>query len=45
MVIAIKLKTGSFDPVTGQLVDGKGGKPLISGVYRAYANSLRGMAH
>ena len=34
-----------FDPVTGQLVDGKGGKPLISGVYRAYANSLRGMAH
>ena len=34
-----------FDPVTGQVVDGKGGKPLISGVYRAYANSLRGMAH
>ena len=34
-----------FDPVTGQLVDGKGGKPLISGVYKAYANSLRGMAH
>ena len=34
-----------FDPITGQLVDGKGGKPLISGVYRAYANSLRGMAH
>ena len=34
-----------FDPVTGQLVDSKGGKPLISGVYRAYANSLRGMAH
>lgn len=33
-----------FDPVTGQVVDGKGGKPLISGVYRAYANSLRGMA-
>lgn len=34
-----------FDPVTGQVVDGKGGKPLISGVYRAYANSLREMAH
>ena len=34
-----------FDPVTGQVVDGKGGKPLISGVYRVYANSLRGMAH
>ena len=34
-----------FDPVTGQVIDGKGGKPLISGVYRAYANSLRGMAH
>ena len=34
-----------FDPITGQLVDDKGGKPLISGVYRAYANSLRGMAH
>ena len=34
-----------FDPVTGQVVDGKGGKPLVSGVYRAYANSLRGMAH
>ena len=34
-----------FDPVTGQVVDDKGGKPLISGVYRAYANSLRGMAH
>ena len=34
-----------FDPVTGQVVNGKGGKPLISGVYRAYANSLRGMAH
>ena len=34
-----------FDPITGQVVDGKGGKPLISGVYRAYANSLRGMAH
>ena len=34
-----------FDPITGQLVDDKGGKPLISGVYRAYANSLRGMVH
>ena len=34
-----------FDPVTGQVIDGKGGKPLISGVYRAYANSLRGMTH
>lgn len=34
-----------FDPVTGQVVEGKGRKPLISGVYRAYANSLRGMAH
>ena len=34
-----------FDPVTSQVVDGKGGKPLISGVYRAYTNSLRGMAH
>ena len=34
-----------FDPITGQVVDDKGGKPLISGVYRAYANSLRGMAH
>ncbi|MCY7084798.1 hypothetical protein MK396_05475 [Streptococcus oralis] len=34
-----------FDPVTGQVVDGKGGKHLVSGVYRAYANSLRGMAH
>ena len=34
-----------FDPITGQVVDGKGGKLLISGVYRAYANSLRGMAH
>lgn len=40
-----KIGDWEFDPVTGQLVDGKGGKPLISGVYRAYANSLRGMAH
>ena len=40
-----KIEDWEFDPVTGQLVDGKGGKPLISGVYRAYANSLRGMAH
>ena len=39
-----KIEDWEFDPVTGQLVDGKGGKPLISGVYRAYANSLRGMA-
>ena len=37
-----KIEDWEFD---GQLVDGKGGKPLISGVYRAYANSLRGMAH
>ncbi|MCD1277935.1 hypothetical protein [Streptococcus sinensis] len=34
-----------FDPVTGQVIDGKGGKPLTSGVFRAYANSLRGMSH
>ena len=40
-----KIGDWEFDPVTGQLVDGKGGKPLISGVYRAYANSVRGMAH
>ena len=40
-----KIGDWEFDPATGQLVDGKGGKPLISGVYRAYANSLRGMAH
>ena len=40
-----KIEEWEFDPVTGQLVDGKGGKPLISGVYRAYANSLRGMTH
>ena len=40
-----KIEDWEFDPVTGQVVDGKGGKPLISGVYRAYANSLRGMAH
>ena len=40
-----KIADWEFDPVTGQVVDGKGGKPLISGVYRAYANSLRGMAH
>ena len=40
-----KIVDWEFDPVTGQVVDGKGGKPLISGVYRAYANSLRGMAH
>ena len=40
-----KIGDWEFDPVTGQGVDGKGGKPLISGVYRAYANSLRGMAH
>ena len=40
-----KIGDWEFDPVTGQVVDGKGGKPLISGVYRAYANSLRGMAH
>ncbi len=39
-----KIEDWEFDPVTGQVVDGKGGKPLISGVYRAYANSLRGMA-
>lgn len=39
-----KIADWEFDPVTGQVVDGKGGKPLISGVYRAYANSLRGMA-
>ena len=40
-----KIGDWEFDPVTGQVVDGKGGNPLISGVYRAYANSLRGMAH
>ena len=40
-----KIEDWEFDPVTGQVVDSKGGKPLISGVYRAYANSLRGMAH
>ena len=40
-----KIEDWEFDPATGQLVDGKGGKPLISGVYRTYANSLRGMAH
>lgn len=40
-----KIEDWEFDPVTGQVVDGKGGKPLISGVYKAYANSLRGMAH
>ena len=40
-----KIEDWEFDPVTGQVIDGKGGKPLISGVYRAYANSLRGMAH
>ena len=40
-----KIGDWEFDPVTGQVVDSKGGKPLISGVYRAYANSLRGMAH
>ena len=40
-----KIGDWEFDPVTGQVVDGKGGKPLISGVYKAYANSLRGMAH
>ena len=40
-----KIEDWEFDPVTGQVVDGKGGKPLISGVYRAYANSLRGMAN
>lgn len=40
-----KIEDWEFDSATGQLVDGKGGKPLISGVYRAYANSLRGMAH
>lgn len=40
-----KIGDWEFDSVTGQVVDGKGGKPLISGVYRAYANSLRGMAH
>ena len=40
-----KIGDWEFDPVTGQVVDGKGGKPLISGVYRAYANSLREMAH
>ena len=40
-----KIGDWEFDPVTGQVVDGKGEKPLISGVYRAYANSLRGMAH
>ena len=40
-----KIGDWEFDPVTGQVVDGKGGTPLISGVYRAYANSLRGMAH
>ena len=39
-----KIEDWEFDPVTGQVVDDKGGKPLISGVYRAYANSLRGMA-
>lgn len=31
-----KIGDWEFDPATGQLVDGKGGKPLISGVYRAY---------
>ena len=36
-----KIGDWEFDPATDQLVDGKGGKPLISGVYRAYANSLR----
>ena len=40
-----KIGDWEFDPVTGQVIDAKGGKPLISGVYRAYANSLRGMAH
>ena len=40
-----KIGDWEFDPVTGQVVEGKGGKPLISGVYRAYANSLRGMSH
>ena len=40
-----KIADWEFDPVSGQVVDGKGGKPLISGVYRAYANSLRRMAH
>ena len=40
-----KIEDWEFDSVTGQVVDGKGGKPLVSGVYRAYANSLRGMAH
>lgn len=34
-----------FDPVTGQVIDGKGGKPLVSGVYKAYADSLRRMDH
>ncbi|MBP2620993.1 hypothetical protein ACVRXQ_09155 [Streptococcus panodentis] len=40
-----KIEEWEFDPVTGQLVDGKGGKPLVSGVYKAYANSLRGFSH
>ncbi|MDN5012504.1 hypothetical protein ACWLOB_02755 [Streptococcus sanguinis] len=29
-----------FDPVTGQVIGSKGGKPLVSGVYKAYADSL-----
>lgn len=29
-----------FDPVTGQVIDSKGGKPLVSGLYKAYADSL-----
>lgn len=35
----------AFDPQTGQVVDGRGGKPLISGAFKIYANSLRGMSH
>ena len=32
-----------FDPVTGQVIDSKGGKPLVSGLYKAYADSLSRM--
>ena len=32
-----------FNPVTGQVIDSKGGKPLVSGLYKAYADSLSRM--
>ncbi|KXT77531.1 hypothetical protein STRDD11_02591 [Streptococcus sp. DD11] len=34
-----------FDPASGQVINGKGSKPLISDVFKAYDKTLKGMSH